>query len=451
MPPGFYNPYDQQVYDAGFKYIPQSRYLLNPFQIPTDDSTTTPPNTGGITTLPTGGGGGGGSTYTGTIGGLTSDFFNTISDRQDRLTELNRPLDPGTFNVTSNLTGGGRLDPMGSGYYDTLNRLEARDPSGYKMSTFNKNFAPSGEVVSSIDYNPRTNPNIKKAFFESVYQSGPQVFDAEKPTFSRRIQDALYSTPFFDKPQTADQIIADGYTGKVGGPGILGIMAGMVDKYGDLPRGDQAFIARNMGYTGPTVFGKNTGRQDPFGLNVRSGFGNYAEAVGKQVDKLGAALGVDGAIGGKKDFQGATFNPTTGLFESDELSPQQIAELNRRTKMVRAKYKFYVDQTKQRDIDRKAAEEAEAAAAAAAAKRERDFAAKGMSDPNDPSRTGASGRRPGSGGTVERRDSGPDRNTDDTGQTYDSGGRQGFGYGLADGGRVYYMDGGLADMLEIYD
>jgi hypothetical protein len=96
MPPGFYNPYDQQVYDAGFKYIPQSRYLLNPFQIPTDDSTTTPPNTGGITTLPTGGGGGG-STYTGTIGGLTSDFFNTISDRQNRLTELNRPLAEAQF------------------------------------------------------------------------------------------------------------------------------------------------------------------------------------------------------------------------------------------------------------------------------------------------------------------------------------------------------------------
>ena len=28
------SPYDQQVYDAGFKYIPQSRFLLNPFQIP---------------------------------------------------------------------------------------------------------------------------------------------------------------------------------------------------------------------------------------------------------------------------------------------------------------------------------------------------------------------------------------------------------------------------------
>ena len=28
------SPYDQQVYDAGFKYIPRSEFLLNPFQIP---------------------------------------------------------------------------------------------------------------------------------------------------------------------------------------------------------------------------------------------------------------------------------------------------------------------------------------------------------------------------------------------------------------------------------
>ena len=40
------------------------------------------------------------------------------------------------------------------------------------------------------------------------------------------------------------------------------------------------------------------------------------------------------------------------------------------------------------------------------------------------------GRRPGSGGNVDRVTSGPGRNVDDTGQAYDSGGRQGYGYGL---------------------
>ena len=88
MPPGFYNPYDQQVYDAGFKYIPQSKYLLNPFTIPTDDSTTTPPDTGGITTLPTGGGGGG--TYTGGINDLMKNY--TLDTRKQYFGSKPTPL-----------------------------------------------------------------------------------------------------------------------------------------------------------------------------------------------------------------------------------------------------------------------------------------------------------------------------------------------------------------------
>ena len=81
MPPGFYNPYDQQVYDAGFKYIPQSKYLLNPFKIPTDDSTTTPPDTGGITSLNRGGGGGGFDPYNTDMSKVRQDY-NAFPSRQ---------------------------------------------------------------------------------------------------------------------------------------------------------------------------------------------------------------------------------------------------------------------------------------------------------------------------------------------------------------------------------
>ena len=50
------SPYDQKVYDAGFKFIPQTQYLQNPFLIP-EDEVTADPNTGaGIPTLPVGGG-----------------------------------------------------------------------------------------------------------------------------------------------------------------------------------------------------------------------------------------------------------------------------------------------------------------------------------------------------------------------------------------------------------
>ena len=57
------SPYDQSVYDAGYKYIPQSKFLLDPFRIPTGNENEVP--TGIATTYQAqnmgGGGGGGGS------------------------------------------------------------------------------------------------------------------------------------------------------------------------------------------------------------------------------------------------------------------------------------------------------------------------------------------------------------------------------------------------------
>ena len=84
-----------------------------------------------------------------------------------------------------------------------------------------------------------------------------------------------------------------------------------------------------MGYTGPTVFGENpTGNyKDPFGLNVRSGLGNYAEAVGKNFDQLRGTL--------TKDREGVTFNEETGLFEGVNADA-----VNKKTEMIRNKYNF---------------------------------------------------------------------------------------------------------------
>ena len=255
----------------------------------------------------------------------------------------------------------------------------------------------------------------------------------QEQTFAGKVQDFL-------TPQSADDIIARGFEPRV----KLGILSNLLpDRFGELPRGDQAFIARNMGYTGPTVFGQDQSglQKDPFGLNVRSGFGNYAEAVEKQVDRLDDYFG--GEKFDKKYGAGTTleFDEETGQFR---FVGTNAAQANKMNKMNLAKYNFYKKQIEQRDADR-------AAAAAAQAEAERRFAAEGRSDPSDRSRAGASGRRPGSGGNVDRVTSGPGRNVDDTGQAYDSGGREGFGYGLADGGRVPYMMGGLANLVDIYD
>ena len=100
------------------------------------------------------------------------------------------------------------------------------------------------------------------------------------------------------------------------------------DKYYDMSLNDQVFTQSQMGYDGPTVFGENSmGNKDPFGLNVRSGFGNYGEAVAGNFNQLRDTL--------TKDRDGVTFNEETGMFEG--LNADAV---NQNTKLIRNKYLF---------------------------------------------------------------------------------------------------------------
>ena len=100
------------------------------------------------------------------------------------------------------------------------------------------------------------------------------------------------------------------------------------DKYNDMSLSDQVFTQSQMGYNGPTVFGENSmGNKDPFGLNVRSAFGNYGEAVAGNFNQLRDTL--------TKDRDGVTFNEETGMFEG--LNADAV---NQNTKMIRDKYLF---------------------------------------------------------------------------------------------------------------
>jgi len=408
LPPNFYNQGDQGIYAAGDFFIPQEKFRAAPYSVnkPTNDPNEVP---AGIPTVYQSQGGGGGG-YTGGISDLTGNFFQTTGDRQDRLRSLNMPLEqkgvPGGDILMENLQGyvGKPDDYLGiEEYNEALQKYSGME-------------------------GPQT---IKGA--SGVYSAGA------KNTLNRKINDMFYSLPGFSKPQSADQIIADGYTGQSNMPGILGMMIGKMDKYGSLPTGDQAFIARNMGYTGPTVFGANDSglSKDVFGMNTRSGFGNYAEAVGEQVDSLGESLS-----GRLSDKYGATFNRATGMFESED--EEAAAKANKMTKMMRAKFNFYTKQVAQRDADRKAAEEAAAAKAAAAAAASRAESAR-QYDPNKHGSTnyglGSDGQQSYSGDSIGAGNLGFGTNATTGGPVSNRTGR----------GRTDYMDGGLADMLEIYD
>jgi len=361
--PTFYNQRDQGIYNQGFFFQPQERF---------SDGVYTPPaatTTGGVTTLPAattmnmGGGGGGGVPFSGTTSDLTADFMDTITDRQNR---LNNP--PDKF--------------FG---FDTMRdqQLTGADAGFY--------------IGSGTDI--------------------PQ-----EQTFAGKVQDFL-------TPQSADQIIAEGYQEPSFRPGIISAILGKVDRYGTLPRGDQAFIARNMGYTGPTVFGENASGlgKDPFGLNVRSGFGNYAERVGKEYSSLGDSLS-----GRLADKYGVEFDEETGMFVG-----KNAARANQMTKMMRAKYNFYKQQTAQRDADRKAAREAELAAQRKRAEALRDKTTGEIT----------AGAETGSGGREVATDAGSVAGAQQDISNYESFGE----VPMADGGRVPYMMGGLTNLVDIYD
>ena len=198
---------------------------------------------------------------------------------------------------------------------------------------------------------------------------------------------------------------------------------------------EQIYTQSKLGYTGPTVFGENnTGlSKDIFGRNVISAFGNYAEKQKKDIAKLDDYFGsetFDKKYGEETTLE---FDEETGQFMFKGPGAKAANQMN---KLNLLRYNY--DKTGLSELDeikdQTGFTDVREAEAEAAKIRERELALEGKSDPSDTSRAGASGRRPGSGGTVERRDSGPDRNTDAGGTTYDSGGREGFGYGLKKGG-----------------
>ena len=406
--PSFYAPVDRGFYDQGFTALPQSKFTfginLNQNQTTDDDS--------GIATLPvasprTINTGGGITPFTGGVGDLKTAFQKAVDDRQTRLTELNRPMG---------------VIPGQTGDEIIMERLAPFD-------------APKDFYKGSIEGIPQT---IKGA---------PGIFEREEPTIGRKLSDAFYSLPFTpNKPQTAEMIMEQGYTGRAGGPGIIGMVLGSMDKFGSLSRPDQAFIQANMGYTGPTVFGENTsgGNKDPFGLNVRSGFGNYAEAVEKQVDRLDDYFG--GEKFDKKYGEGTTleFDEETGQFRFVGTNAARANEMN---KMNLARYNFYKQQVEQRDNLRRQEKERQAAELAAArARAQQEIAARGYQDDgsgggrDESLNTGVGGSYSGRGdqGATGANFSG-DFATDSA------------SYDLAEGGRVGYMGGGLTDLVDIYD
>jgi len=410
------SPYDQSIYDAGFKYVPQSRYLLNPFQIPQGEESEGNVAPGLPAIYQAQGGGGGTMPYTGGTSNLMSGFQTSVDSRQDRLAELNRPLQAAQFPSFPGPKTPGGLNAQQM--YNIANQ-DLNDP--FNRSAMSTTF-PTRTAKEVMDYADNAIQDYRMQY--ATGELGPNYIAAEKPTLSRRIQDAVYGILPGGKPQTAEMILNEGYNNPYGvsGPGILGAVLGKFDNYHNLSKPDQAFIAANMGYTGPTVFGENTtgNYKDPFGINVRSAFGNYGAYVDKTASSLEDAL-----------------DRARSKYKTEE-------EFLAMTKMMRTKLNFYRQKQK---------EYADTIAKAAKIQAEKDKDI--VNKINVTSDDVASTTTQGGGGGIADPGYGPGGGLDASkmgggSQQAKSGGQKAGGTGRTDGGWGW-ADGGIVDLVDIYD
>ena len=387
------SPYDKQVYDAGFKYVPRSEFLLSPFKIPQGGGGgATGPVQPGLPSINMGGGGGGGAAYTGGIRGLTTDFQKAVDARTQRLEDA------------------------------------YKNPSTAKIF----GFPAFRQDVNPVD--------------AGAYLAADMDIPFERTGLGKMFQ-----------PQSPQEIMEQGYTPRTN-IGILSNILGKFDKFGTLPRADQAFITSQMGYSGPTIFGNqgNLDNKDPFGLNVRSAFGNYAERVGKEATDLRESL--SGRLTDKyqdqfgiTDDEELSYDPITGQYIGSNAAA--VAKANAMTRLMRQKQQFYLQKTKERnelrEQEKKRQEEAFQAQLNRQQQEQRqaDLASEAAAYDRF-SRGDDSAYASGEAG-IQRDSSGTEVGYNDP---FDPGGGEKDG-GFIDGTntRMDFMMGGLADLVDIYD
>jgi len=220
--PSFYNQGDQELYKQ-YQYLPQEKYRLG-LNLPKTEQDVSAINTSfGIPATNAFTNSGSNSYYSGSPNNLITDYNQITKDRYFR--NQDTPLVDDLYQS--------RLDKTFLGFPS----YRQQELTGTDM----------GEYIGS-----NTDIPLEK-------------------TMAGRIQSGIGS--FQDK--------IGNLMGNVKGFGPVSMVLGAMDQFDTLSPVDQQFINMNMGYTGPTVFGENQSglSKDPFGINTRSAFGNYADYV----------------------------------------------------------------------------------------------------------------------------------------------------------------------------
>tara|TARA_Y100000004_G_scaffold16938_1_gene17540 strand:- start:127 stop:1401 length:1275 start_codon:yes stop_codon:yes gene_type:complete len=419
--------YDQAVYDAGYKYIPQSQYLLNPFQIPTTQAAA-PTISGGLTTIPVSMGGEDNSNPYRLTGDIRTDY-NPFPARQAA------EMYSRTFNPQST------FDPNLVRAQNTANLIRT-----YESGTGPGVMRLGNTVLDVKDFSPAQRAFLKESADDFIddarmqYATEGQFVDPYDPVYSS---------------ETEAQKFMDNYPEYYGVnrrgielPGILGVGQDFLKSV--IPINERAIMENEA--RGAGIYTDDIGRivGDPSTAGgIMAGY-NLNKIDAGTFDKRRARIEKTIADKKAKGLDTTALEERLGLLDEAE---EDILGARKTTQQI---YKMRKDR---RIADQKR-REAEAAAKKAAAKKaaeeaerrklaEQKAEAQRIQDRNRQQRTGGYqyGTQGGGGGAGRDFMEGPSGRDRFSGDTDLSSTMGSFAYG----GRVPYMMGGLADLVDIYD
>ena len=385
------SPYDQQVYDAGFKFIPQTQYLQNPFLIPGDEVTADPNTGAGITTLPVG----------------RDD--NRLS--YDQVTpDFNRR---GVFADPKEYGPGGmyEINPAALGFeFGPQGQVMRAGPGKDLQGQLGPTTTNPRMYGSSLDRAMFRVAGIPAREIADMYDERmQQVPGQDFRNFLKRFTGAQSNFEVARTPGMLEQMM-----GKI--PSLTGILSS-IGGGGD--KSDRSrFAVDNAGFgqgTGRDQFGVFTGGKTLFGKTA-----NYTERMKNEISEIAKNFGYD-----EEDLLGLDPNTLAALGQRNKFRQTQVIDyVNKlRAKDIEAEYA-----KQQAELDRQNRIDAERAAGAAANQ--------------------AMQRQEGGGGgsnlTRSREQGGLGLSASQAQAVSEANRAAGMGgFGLA--------DGGIVDMLEIYD
>jgi hypothetical protein len=206
--------------------------------------------------------------------------------------------------------GGPALEGQAALIYESMNKYGFTDQEIANALSERGLYTPAGSGTTQTQTQPEKVTGIINQQLQTGRDAGPTRPTSEIVTdFQESITNrqnklnnpgkiASFVGDFIPQQRSVADMLASGQvdTRLTGGiPLGIGSMIGKMlpDKYYDMSLADQITTQAYMGFTDPNT---NMANKDPFGLNVRSAFGNYAEKAAEIVGTLEEKLAQKGTL-----------------------------------------------------------------------------------------------------------------------------------------------------------